>query len=78
MERITRKDLARAFGWLCEAMGREIGYGDGQWSLDHYQGWLIAEGAGGRPFGNQRMTAREMYNAMRFAQQAFYLANKGD
>jgi len=78
MDRITRKDLARAFGSLCKAMGKEIGYGDGQWWLDHYHGWLIAEGPGHRPFGNSRMTAREMYQAMRFAEQAFYLTKEQD
>lgn len=76
MDRITRRDLAREFAYLCEAMGKEIGNGAGQWNLEYYQGWLIAEGLGGRPFGNRRLSAREMYNVMRFAHQAFYLAGK--
>lgn len=77
MERISKQDLTRALGWLCDAAGKRIGTGEGEWSLENYNGWLLIEGIGEHhPFGNRRRSAREMYDVMQFAQQAFYLAGR--
>lgn len=80
MERTTKQDLQRALGWLCEAAGRTIGHEEGQWSLHYHYGWLIVEAMDRgihHPFGNTRRSARELYDVLNFAQQAFYLREKG-
>lgn len=75
MERITKADLTRALGWLCDAAGRSVGTGEGEWSLENWNGWLLVEGVGeSHPFGSKRRSSREMYDVMQFAQQAFSLA----
>ena len=78
--RVSEKTIRNLFGYLCNAVGKQVAttYGQkGAWALDHqacYGGWKIVEympsGGEGEPFGSTRYSAAEMEMVIRFALRA--------
>ena len=71
--RISKKIIQTKFELLCRLIGKEVGYKEGQWSLDntpHYGGWIIVEGCkdGGEhhPLIRRRLKAQGFVDAMDF------------
>lgn len=68
MTRITKQELHGMFRRFC----RNIGATEEQYYLENapvYGGWLVAVKSGEivSPFSNNRLSAREMYQALHFA-----------
>ena len=71
--RYTHTDVERAFGLLCQLLGRTEGYGSGQWHLDHardYGGYIVVErhqdGGETRPVWDQRLSATRFCECVGF------------
>lgn len=67
-ERTTKKQVERAFQYLCEVMGKEQGYKEGEWSLEYipeYGGYCVVEATRGScqhmPFGYRRRRATAFF-----------------
>ncbi|NWG03583.1 MAG: hypothetical protein HXY44_12080 [Syntrophaceae bacterium] len=76
--RATKNELNEVFKLFCKAIGKRVAttYNDtGAWTLDYakeYGGYVIQEiindrGAKETPLGDQRFTATELVERMRFA-----------
>ncbi len=71
--RYTHEDVFRAFGLLCQLVGKTEGYQAGQWHLDHAPslgGYIVVEMAEGggeiRPVWDQRLTATRFCESIGF------------
>jgi hypothetical protein len=71
--RYTHTDVERAFGLLCQLLGRTEGYEAGQWYLDHardYGGYIVIErhldGGEARHVWDQRLSATRFCECVGF------------
>ena len=74
--RITRKILEKKLQFLCDKLGKTIGYEKGQWNLDYaqcYGGYIVVEfeenGGEYHPLLNKRLTAAPMSDCLDIALQ---------
>jgi hypothetical protein len=72
--RYTHEDVERAFGLLCQLVGKTEGVEASQWHLDHardYGGYIVTERVAGggeiRPVWDQRLTATRFCECVGFA-----------
>jgi hypothetical protein len=76
-ERITRPMVTRAFNIFLDTLHGDDTEAKSKYTLDYiasYGGFCIESLKGGRPFGNKRMSPKEMYWALNFATDAIKIA----
>jgi hypothetical protein len=72
--RISKTILLKKLGFLCDKLGKTIGYQKGQWNLDYaqcYGGYIVVEfmenGGEHHPLLNKRLPANIMADALDMA-----------
>jgi hypothetical protein len=83
--RYTYDDAERAFGLLCQLLGRTEGMAVGQWRLDHardYGGYIVIErhldGGETRPVWDQRLSATRFCECVGFTMSVVGLLRNQD